>query len=144
MYFKNKFSLHGTVKYFDEHPMKRLLLLEYPGPYQPSVKSTCSVYVRGACIIPPDKDIEPGDKVIVVGQITDILVGKTRVPRLIADEISREDERPNTDHLIRLLEEAEAKVMLVHAGADESDRDDLEHVINLLNDIMAELKGGTA
>jgi hypothetical protein len=32
--------------------------------------------------------------------------------------------------------------MLVHSGANEDDRDDLVHVINLLNEVMAELKGG--
>jgi hypothetical protein len=46
------------------------------------------------------------------------------------------------DWLVKKLEEAEAKVMMVHSGADENDRDDLDHVINLLNEVMADLKGG--
>jgi hypothetical protein len=90
MRYKNEFSLHGTVKSFNEKT--RFLLLEYSGPYQSGTKSTCPILVRGACVLPPDKDIEAGQNVFVVGQITDYHVGKTLIPRLIADEISRDDE----------------------------------------------------
>jgi hypothetical protein len=49
-----------------------------------------------------------------------------------------------TDYLIKKLGEAEIRVMLVHSGANDDDRDDLNHVINLLNEVMAELKEGMA
>jgi Lar family restriction alleviation protein len=47
------------------------------------------------------------------------------------------------DHVIKLLEEAEGRVMLVHVTVGDNEKEDLNHVINLLNDVMAELKGGT-
>jgi hypothetical protein len=86
----NRFCLSGVIKSFDKHPMKRLLLLEYYGPYQSSIKTTCPIFVGGACILPSDKGIEAGDEVFVVGKIIENRVGKHLVPRLIADEISRE------------------------------------------------------
>jgi hypothetical protein len=82
------FYLYGTVTSFDEDPKKRLLLLEYPGPYQPNVTSTCPVYVPLSCkgLI----YIEIGQNILVFGQVNDCRVGKTRVPRLIADRIFRD------------------------------------------------------
>jgi Lar family restriction alleviation protein len=52
------------------------------------------------------------------------------------------NQRTPMEHLINLLEQAEGRVMLVHTGVDDYDKKDLDHVINLLNDAMAELKGG--
>ncbi|MDR1937839.1 MAG: hypothetical protein LBQ73_04995 [Tannerellaceae bacterium] len=60
------------------------------------------------------------------------------------EEFENRIKRRSTDRLISLLEEAEGRVMLVHSGADENDQGDLDHVINLLNEVMAELKGGAA
>jgi hypothetical protein len=89
----NRFFLYGVIKNFDKNPMKRTLFLEYSGPYQPSVKTICPIFVRASCILPSDKDIEAGDKIFVVGQITATNIGKRIVPRLIADEISRDNQK---------------------------------------------------
>jgi hypothetical protein len=86
----NRFCLHGVIKSFDKHPIKRLLLLEYSGAYQPSVKLICPIFVGAEYSISPDNDLEVGDEVFVVGRITGDRVGKYIVPRLIADEISRD------------------------------------------------------
>jgi hypothetical protein len=88
MQLKNEFSLQGTVTSFDERPMKRLLLLETDG-YGDFIHKI-PLYVPVSCSFPPGKGVEAGDNVLVSGHIVDILVGKTRVPRLLADEITRE------------------------------------------------------
>jgi hypothetical protein len=58
------------------------------------------------------------------------------------EEYENRKKNEKASYLIRLLEEAESHIMTVHAGVDDHDKNDQDHVINLLNDVMAELKGG--
>jgi hypothetical protein len=90
----NEFRLQGKVLFFDEHPMRRYLMVETFGAYQP-IKDEIPIFVKGACRFYPDKDIlKAGENIHVVGQIVSITASsrsRTIVPRLIADEISRDN-----------------------------------------------------
>jgi hypothetical protein len=60
------------------------------------------------------------------------------------EEYENRIKKEKIERLVKKLEEAEGRVMLVHSGANDDDREELNHVINLLNEVMAELKEGMA
>lgn len=89
---KNEFYLQGKVLRFDEHPMKRELLVETFGAFQP-ITDECPIYVPVTCNMPPDRELEHGDNILIYGHIVSIKPRKTRFIRLIATEISRDDAK---------------------------------------------------
>lgn len=60
------------------------------------------------------------------------------------EEYENRIKKEKIERLVKKLEEAEGRIMIVHTWSEDVERKDLIDVINLLNEVMAELKEGMA